>query len=167
MNRVHTGAYILLTLSLVLLGYSFAENRKQEIKLKEQESRSASLSVQLEMERRKSAVLDQQKTRVVVVTKPDGTRIETREDTKSTQTTQTDTRIAQNEQTQEQIQKRTETEVKSKLARYSVTPEWRGLGPYGMPTGASVGVRLGNLPLWGVGGWDLRGGAHIGLRIEW
>lgn len=167
MNRVHTGAYLLLALSLVCIGYLLNQSRKQDIRLKETETRASSAEIQLEMERKKSQVLDQQKTRVVVVTKPDGTKIETREDTKTISKTETETRIAQDERKTEHISKEKETESVARQTKYSVTPEWRDLGPYAIPTGMSAGVRLGTLPLWLEAGWDRKAGAHAGIRFEW
>lgn len=167
MNRVHTGAYFGLAFCLVLVGYLLSQNRKQDSRLKETETRLSSAEVQLEMERKKNEVLEQNKTRVVIVTKPDGTRVETREDTKTTKKTETDTRIAQDERKTERIETKKESESVAKQTKYSVTPEWRDLGPYAIPTGASVGARLGTLPLWLEVGWDRKAGAHAGVRFEW
>jgi hypothetical protein len=167
MNRVHAGAYIRLVLSLVALGYQWAYTKKQDLKLKETEMRASQMEVQLEMERRKNEVLEQNKTRVVVVTKPDGTRIETREDTSTKKTTTETDKQTKTETKTEVVETQKEQETRQRMARYSITPEWRGLDPYGLPSGASASARLGTLPLWLEGGWDKKAGAHMGVRFEW
>lgn len=170
----HTGAYILLTLSLVSVGWLLNESKKQESQLKERlresQTQEARLTIQLTEQKIQNQRLSQQKNKTKVVTKPDGTRIETTEVVTSTKETseQKGTTVVSTQDTSatSQTDKRTETSTRSPLSKYSVTPEWRALDPYGMPTGASVGARLGALPLWVESGWDRKAGAHVGLRIE-
>ena len=175
MTRTHTVAYISLASSLVLVGWLLNDSKRQESQLKEKlresQTQQAHLTVQLTEQKTQNESLRQEKRKVIVVTKPDGTRIETQETTTSTKETHLEQgqKWVKNEETSSKSDKETETEksTRSPLSKYSVTPEWRALDPYGMPTGASVGARLGALPLWVETGWDRKAGAHVGLRIEW
>lgn len=174
MNRVHTVAYILLASCLVFIGWLLNDSKKQESQLKERlresQREEASLTIQLTEQKIKNEKLVVEIKKVRTVRKPDGT--ETR--TETTSTTKKDTELKQGQEwvqiETDKSKKDTDTQVRTStsapLSKYSVTPEWRALDPYGMPTGASVGARLGALPLWVETGWDRKAGAHMGLRIE-
>ena len=175
MNRVHTFVYISLASCLVLVGWLLNDSKRQESQLKERlresQQQEATLTIQLTEQKIRNEKLVVESRKVRTVKKPDGTEVRT----ETTSTTKKDTELKQGQEwvqiETDKNKKDTDTQVRTStsvpLSKYSVTPEWRALDPYGMPTGASVGARLGALPLWVETGWDRRAGAHLGLRIEW
>jgi len=172
-NKVHTVGYSVLALSLVALGYQLARSKAEETRLNERlkvatEEREK-LVQDIESKTRTIEQLAIDKNRVIVVVKPDGTRI-TETETSSTVRSK-DTETASNSKTESTGTQVTNSDTQIKqdtrrpLSVYSLTPEWSSAQP--MPTGVSAGVRLGTLPLWLEAGWAQKQGAHLGVRVEW
>ena len=174
MSRVHTVVYILLASCLVFIGWLLNDSKKQESQLKERlresQKQEASLTIQLTEQKIRNEKLVVEVKKVRVTRKPDGTETRTETTTSSKKETQLEHGQKWVQVETDTKKKDTDTQVRTStsapLSKYSVTPEWRALDPYGIPTGASVGARLGALPLWVETGWDRRAGAHLGLRIE-
>lgn len=170
-NRVHTVVYSVCALSLVALGAmlarSAADNKELKESLNASATRETDLHTKLENAERRVSDLEVERTRVIVVTEPDGKKTVTKETTKTTKTVSTDTaskQVADTKTKETSTLAESKTEKQSSRSVYSVTPEWSSV--QAAPTGVSVGARLGALPLWAETGWDRNRGAHVGLRIE-